>query len=108
LLGRSVVEIGRLTNREIERWKLYWREEPWGPIRDNTHAAMIVTELLKPHLKEGAKISIGDYMLKLPEDREAETAAIIVQKLDYAAYQERRAARRAARTAKQSTKATRR
>jgi hypothetical protein len=107
-LGRSIVEIGRLTHRETERWKLYWREEPWGPMRDNTHAAMIVTELLKPHLKEGAKISIDDYLLKLPEDRDAEAASILVQKLDYAAYQERRAARRAARQVTQAAKGKRR
>jgi hypothetical protein len=101
-LGLTLAQVGRLTHREFVRWQLYWREEPWGPHRDNVHAALIVTELLKPHLKEGAKITIDDYLLKLPEDREQEAAAVFVAQLDYAAYQEKRAARRATRKAAQS------
>jgi hypothetical protein len=50
---------------------MYWSEEPWGPLRDNMHAAMIVTELLRPHLKEGATLNMADYLLRPKEDRDA-------------------------------------
>lgn len=58
-----------LPEREIDRWRLYWGEEPWGPYRDNMHAAMIVTELLKPNLKEGVVLPLSTYMFEHQEDR---------------------------------------
>lgn len=57
--------------RELERWARYWSEEPWGPLRDNMHAALIVTELLRPHLKEGATLNMADYLLRHKDDRDA-------------------------------------
>jgi len=50
---------------------MYWSEEPWGPMRDNMHAALIITELLRPHLKEGATLNMADFMLRPKEDRDA-------------------------------------
>ncbi|HEY3658270.1 MAG TPA: hypothetical protein VGL34_25145 [Steroidobacteraceae bacterium] len=55
LLGRSIDEVLELSERELRSWKAYWRLEPWGPYRDNMHAAMTVQQLLRPHLKEGAQ-----------------------------------------------------
>jgi hypothetical protein len=86
--------------REYLRWQRYWAEESWGPYRDNLHAAMIVSELLKPHLREGAKISMLDYMLKPSEERQADSAASLIRSLELAEYQQRRAARRAERRKK--------
>lgn len=50
---------------------MYWSEEPWGALRDNMHAAMIITELLRPHLKGGATLNMADYLLRNKEDRDA-------------------------------------
>jgi hypothetical protein len=69
LLGCSIGDLLELPARELDRWRLYWAEEPWGPYRDNMHAAMIVTELLKPHLKRGSPSpSIRDYLFEHPDD----------------------------------------
>lgn len=61
------------------------------------HAAMIVSELLKPHLREGAKISMQDYMLVTQEERQANSAAALVRSLELAEYQQRRRERKALR-----------
>lgn len=67
-MGLTIGKLLELPQREIARWQRYWNEEPWGPYRDNMHAAMIVSELLKPHLKEGANVSIKHYMLEHSDD----------------------------------------
>ena len=71
LLGLTLGELDALPARELERWALYWSEEPWGAYRDNLHAAMIVSELLKPHLQKDAKLSITDFMFEHEDDRKA-------------------------------------
>ena len=67
--------------RELERWAKYWGEEPWGPLRDNMHAALIITELLKPHVKEGSTLNMADYLLRPKEDRDAIARARFVSTL---------------------------
>lgn len=69
MLGRTIDEVLELPERELLRWHRYWEAEPWGPYRDNLHAAMIVTELLKPHLKKGVKLNLSDYLLVSAEER---------------------------------------
>lgn len=78
--------------RELERWARYWSEEPWGAQRDNMHAALIVTELLRPHLKEGATLNIADFIFRPKEERDALARAKLVASLDaMAAVAERKA-----------------
>jgi hypothetical protein len=88
--------VGALTYRELERWQRYWIEEPWGPLRDNMHAAMIVSELLKPHYREGATpLPMTHFLFELDEDRSARAAAQFVAQLEaMAAADERRARER--------------
>jgi hypothetical protein len=83
-----------LPAQELERWATYWSEEPWGPVRDNMHAALVVTELLRPHLKEGAKLNIADFMFRHKADRDAIARAKLVASLSALAANTERARRR--------------
>jgi hypothetical protein len=80
--------------RELERWARYWYEEPWGPHRDNLHAALIVTELLRPQVQEGANLNIDNFMLKPKEDRDAAARAHLVASLSAMAAAGERKARK--------------
>jgi hypothetical protein len=55
-------------------WNLlarYWDAEPWGPWRDNMHAALICRELRRPHLKDPTSPTPLDvFMLRDPEEIE--------------------------------------
>jgi hypothetical protein len=65
------------------RWQRYWNEEPWGALRDNMHAAMIVSELLKPHYRQDAKpLPMESFMFELKEQRDQAAAARFVAQLD--------------------------
>lgn len=46
----------------------FWLHEPWGPWRDNLHAAMLAIEIRRPYLKKGAKSRIGDFMIRHPDE----------------------------------------
>jgi hypothetical protein len=71
LLGRPLAEIDELSDREYRSWLRYWAEEPWGPYRDNMHAAMLAVQILRPHVREGKKApALEDFMFKPPEDPE--------------------------------------
>lgn len=52
----------------------YWREEPWGPWRDNLHAAIIARAVIKAggHFKE-PKLDV--FMLKSRSQKQAEEQA---------------------------------
>ena len=79
-----------MPQREIDRWQRYWNEEPWGPYRDNLHTAMLICQLLRPHLKEGTQLSLQDFMFENPADRREREQTAAALKLDALA---RRAAR---------------
>ncbi len=65
------------------RWRMYWAQEPWGSFRDNMHAAMIVSELLKPHYKQGARpLPMSKFMFETKEERDEASAALFVAQLD--------------------------
>lgn len=40
LLGRPPSEVRTLPVSDVQLLTLYWQEEPWGPVRDNMHAAL--------------------------------------------------------------------
>lgn len=50
----------------------YWIEEPWGPWRDNMHAAMIALELHRANFK--GEVSLSDFMVKGPWKRAQDAA----------------------------------
>lgn len=87
-----------LPERELVRWRRYWAEEPWGPWRDNYHTAMMIGELMRPHLKDPrAALDIGVYMLEPPHVTAKRKAANIAKTAQYmeaaARAEERRKAR---------------
>lgn len=64
--------VGELEQRmgasELEEWKLLWASDPWGPYRDNFHAALITSVLVNIHRKKNTKpIDYTEFMLS---DRE--------------------------------------
>lgn len=84
-----------LPEREIERWRRYWGEEPWGPHRDNMHAALIAVEVLRPHMPEGSRaLTIADFMLEHPEEVKARKNTQIMALLETQAIKAERAERR--------------
>lgn len=47
----------------------YWEAEPWGPWRDNMHAALICREIRRPYLKDPTKPTpLADFMIRPPEE----------------------------------------
>jgi hypothetical protein len=87
-------ELDELPARELARWAQYWSEEPWGSVRDNMHAGLIITELMKPHLPEGVTMSIDQFMLKSKAELDEVARARIVAALSAMAAAGERAARR--------------
>lgn len=94
LLGRTLGELDELPARELERWSTYWNEEPWGTLRDNMHAALIVTQLLRPHFKEGATLNIDDFLFRPKEEVDARARAKLLANLNAMAANEERGRRR--------------
>ena len=64
-----------LTAREYTSWQRYWEEEPWGPWRDNMHAAIIAREVRRPQLKSGAQNGLDAFIMKSVKTRQKEVAA---------------------------------
>lgn len=63
-------------------WARFWREEPWGPWRDNVHAAIIAREILKGRLKRGARVPpLDSFMLVDPDTRRRENRAGVLAML---------------------------
>ncbi len=66
MLGRAPSEVRRLPVRDVYLLRRYWDEEPWGPWRDNIHAAIIAREVIRPYAGR-RKLSLDPYML-IPEE----------------------------------------
>lgn len=49
-------------------------QEPWGPWRDNMHAALIAREVRRPYMKDQAKNPIADFILRSHQERQEESA----------------------------------
>lgn len=65
LLGCTVEEmLERLTPAQYHRWEVYWVHEPWGPWRDNLHAAIIAREVRAPYVRRGSQIDMDDFMIR--------------------------------------------
>lgn len=67
-LGLAPSEVEQLPARDIDLLWLYWMQEPWGPWRDNLHAAMLALEIVRPNLKKGATLGLDTFMLQHPDD----------------------------------------
>lgn len=61
-----------LTQRAYLRWRVYWDYEPWGPWRDNMHAALICREVRRPQQARGTRIELAQFMVEPPRNLLAE------------------------------------
>jgi hypothetical protein len=66
-------EVGELPASEAELLQRYWLEEPWGPWRDNLHAAIIARETIKAGGYKAPTLDI--FMLKTSTQKHAEQRA---------------------------------
>lgn len=71
-MGKSPTEIREFSATDFDLLAMYWKAEPWGPWRDNMHAALIAREIRRPWLKDPTKNDIGDFILKPDEERQEE------------------------------------
>jgi hypothetical protein len=58
-----------LSERAYRKWQAYWSVEPWGPWRDNLHAAIIAREVRRPYTRRGVTLALEPFMLQAPEAR---------------------------------------
>lgn len=60
----------------------YFSEEPWGPIRDNIHTALICREIVRSRMKNPRqRIDLAPWMLEHPEKRRRGHLTAFVQTL---------------------------
>lgn len=62
-----------MTLRSYLSWQKYYDFEPWGPWRDNVHAAIIAREVRRTQSRRGARLTIEPYMVKSPTTRKKES-----------------------------------
>lgn len=66
-----------MTTEEFEHHHAAYRLSPWGPHRDNLHAALIAREVANMSgrtLEEGAMRALDDYLLHAPNADEDDSA----------------------------------
>jgi hypothetical protein len=61
---------------EHRQWARYWAEEPWGPYRDNLHAAMLCVQILRTVMKKGAKLPPLSQFMLVPAKQQKEKNAL--------------------------------
>lgn len=76
LLPSQVSEIGASDYDLLTR---YWKAEPWGPWRDNMHAAVIAREIRRPWINDQSKNLLSDFLLIDPDQRQQQSAAGFIQ-----------------------------
>lgn len=58
---------------EYERWKAYYRQEPWGTFRDNLHAAQIASTVANYGFRKPKRAAtVDDFLIKTKEERSAD------------------------------------
>lgn len=66
-------EVLDIASSDYDLLELYWQEEPWGPWRDNLHAAVVARTLLKAGGYRPPKLDV--FMYKGAGQRFAEERA---------------------------------
>lgn len=66
-------EVLELPSSEYDLLQRYWLEEPWGPWRDNLHAAVVARTSLKAGGFRAPKLDV--FMLKSRAQRDREERA---------------------------------
>lgn len=62
-------EVEELGASDVDLLRRYWMEEPWGPWRDNLHAALIAREVRRANFQ--GRHELLDFMVIPPEKRQA-------------------------------------
>jgi hypothetical protein len=71
-----------MSQRQYLGWQRYFEVEPWGPWRDNLHAAVIAREVRRTmQTKRGSKISLDQFMLKTSGERAVEAEKKVIATL---------------------------
>lgn len=70
----------QLPATEVDLLMRYWAEEPWGPYRDNLHAAILAVEVRRT-LTPKAKIELERFMITHPKRRARRNARALVETL---------------------------
>lgn len=83
-----------MSQRSYLGWRRYWDEEPWGPWRDNLHAALIAREVKRPYLPKGTKSKLDDFMVVNPAVRQSEGTSNLVDLLKVMAVKKQRRKRK--------------
>jgi hypothetical protein len=79
-----------LTQRAYLNWQKYWVEEPWGPFRENLHAAIIAREVRRPNMRKGTRTKLDDFMVVNPEARRKAASANMIDFLKLVSKREHR------------------
>ena len=45
----------RVSSREMQQWKLYFDDEPWGYDMENWRMALLAQVMASPHIKKGSR-----------------------------------------------------
>lgn len=84
MLGRTVEEAkASLSLSAYRDWQLYWIEEPWGPFRDNLHAAIVAAQVQALRSKKGSRIKLDQFMVMDPSARRRENRAGFIAMLRF-------------------------
>lgn len=81
LLGYADIDLMKrsMTYRMYLNWQKYWEEEPWGPWRDNFHAAMLAREVRRTVFKSG--LELNRFMYTNPNKRVKEVQTTVMAAL---------------------------
>lgn len=105
VLGCTVEEmLERLTPAQYMKAERFWLEEPWGPWRDNLHAAIISRAALAPHVRKGTKIDMDAFMIRDRAEEAPERVTSSIRFL-FAVAKERGADKKAAKRARKAKRA---
>lgn len=72
LLGMPPSDVDQLPTQDVDLLARYWHEEPWGPWRDNLHAAIIAREVRRGLVRNRTPVPLDPFMVKAEEIRQAE------------------------------------
>jgi len=61
-----------MSQRSYLGWQRYWDAEPWGPWRDNVHAAIVAREVRRMIARDRAAPKLEAFMLRDPTERAVE------------------------------------
>lgn len=69
-MGMAPSIVRQMPARDIDLLARFWSVEPWGPWRDNLHAAVIAREIRRPQLRNPRKNDLTDFLVVDPDHRE--------------------------------------